>query len=596
MGIERLKEFWPEWKACGVLGAGAFGKVYKAVNDTAGFHVYSAIKVLSIPSNDAELDSLKSEGMTEQEIRNYFKSIADDFINEIKLMNTLKGAVNIVSVEDFIVAEKRGSIGWDIFIRMELLTSFKEYLAARTPTEADIVKLGIDIASALEVCEEKKIIHRDIKPANIFIDDYGNFKLGDFGIAKELEKTTCAVSSKGTFSYMAPEVAHGLRYDRSVDIYSLGLVLYNLLNNNRPPLVDTGKSDISYNERREANEKRLSGKPLPPPCNASQKLADIILVACAYEPSKRFKSASALKAALKTYQSGEKSSMPIKAREHKKKRAGLIVASALMLAFSITVAAVFPLLVNKSKNNQEKDVYNYLPNAQTKELPVDTEENKQSNETETNVAPEEPVIIIPPNVNIGNIVELGSYEQDDDFSNGSEAMYWRVIAKEGNRALLITDKAIDCKQYNAENASVTWEDCDLRKWLNGEFYESVFGTEEKAIIETSYLSNSGNAEKGVAGGNDTYDKVFLLSIDEVNRYLLTEGDKWCLPTNYAISNGAYVSDTYDGSCWWWLRSPGYVLTGAAVVSTYGTVNSTGRYVNGSDNCVRPAIWVSLEDQ
>jgi len=306
MGIERLNEFWPEWRVTDVLGSGAFGKVYKAVDEEAGFPVYSAIKVLSIPSSEAELDALESEGMTEAERRTYFKGIVDDFVNEIKLMNTLKGAHNIVAVEAFKIIEKSDTVGWDIFIRMELLHSFKEYLKLNTPTEEEIVKLGVDIAIALETCQQRNIIHRDIKPANIFIDDFGNFKLGDFGIAKELEKTTGAVSSKGTFSYMAPEVARGQRYDNTVDIYSLGLVMYNLLNNNRPPFVDPHKTDISYNDRKSANDRRLAGEPLPVPCNASPVLSDIILTACSYDPARRFKSASAFKNALKSYKNAPK--------------------------------------------------------------------------------------------------------------------------------------------------------------------------------------------------------------------------------------------------------------------------------------------------
>lgn len=171
------------------------------MDEEAGFPVYSAIKVLSIPSSDAELEAFLSEGMTESESRAYFKGIVDDFVNEIKLMSTLKGAANIVSVEAFKISQKPDSVGWDIYIRMELLTSFKEHLENRRMSEAEVVKMGIDIANALEICQSRNIIHRDIKPANIFIDGFGSFKLGDFGIAKELEKTTGAVSSKGILLY-----------------------------------------------------------------------------------------------------------------------------------------------------------------------------------------------------------------------------------------------------------------------------------------------------------------------------------------------------------------------------------------------------------
>ncbi|MBE6573110.1 MAG: hypothetical protein E7652_01815 [Ruminococcaceae bacterium] len=305
MGIERLKEFWPEWECGDILGKGSFGKVYKAVNHSSGVENHSAIKVISIPSDEAEYDALLSEGMSVSDTKEYFRDIVNDFINEIKVMVALKGAPNIVAVEDYKILESSERVGWDIFIRMELLHSFKELMAETELTKERIVKLGIDIASALEICQQKHIIHRDIKPANIFIDDFGNFKLGDFGIAKELEKTTGAASSKGTFSFMAPEVAHGQRYDNTVDIYSLGLVMYTLLNGNRAPFIPRD-GRVTYNDRKNANDRRLAGEPLPKIEGVSQTLNDIILTACSYDPAIRFKSASAFKNALKSYNNAPK--------------------------------------------------------------------------------------------------------------------------------------------------------------------------------------------------------------------------------------------------------------------------------------------------
>lgn len=298
MGIERLSEFWPEWKIEGMLGCGAYGKVYKAVRNELEFSVYSAIKVITIPSDNAEIDALRSEGMTIDDARRYFKEIAEDFVKEIKLMNILRGAPNIVYAEGFNILEHNDGVGCDIFIRMELLTSFKEHLERTDMSVGDVIDLGIDIASALEVCHSHNIIHRDIKPANIFITDFGNYKLGDFGIAKELEKTSGALSTKGTPGFMAPEVARGVRYDCTVDIYSLGLVMYFLLNNKRFPFIDSAKTEITYNDRRSSNERRLKGESLPAPCNSSGLLNEVILTACAYDPSRRFRNATAFKNAL----------------------------------------------------------------------------------------------------------------------------------------------------------------------------------------------------------------------------------------------------------------------------------------------------------
>ena len=167
-------------------------------------------------------------------------------------------------------------------------------------TEAEIVKLGIDICTALEVCSKKEIIHRDIKPENIFVNDFGDFKLGDFGIARKLEGQISNLSRKGTPNYMAPEVFNGKDYDARADIYSLGIVLYRYLNNNRLPFLETEEQIKSPVERDNASAKRLRGEKLPAPSNASAKMAEVVLRACAYNPNARFQDATQMKRALQS--------------------------------------------------------------------------------------------------------------------------------------------------------------------------------------------------------------------------------------------------------------------------------------------------------
>lgn len=321
MGIERLSEFWQDWSVDSVLGEGSYGKVYKIKKSGHGIDSVAALKVISVPSSDAELRTLMSEGMTEDDSKKYLNGIVSDFVNEIKLMEELKSAANIVTVEDYKVVEHNDGIGWDIFIRMELLTPFDLVMAKGILEEDEILKLGIDLCSALEACERHNIIHRDIKPANIFVSEYGDYKMGDFGVAKELEKTKGAMSSKGTYSYMAPEIMSGRKYDATVDIYSLGIVLYMLLNNNRLPFIDANASAITYDEKKLAIDRRMSGEALPAPFNASPELASIILTACEYDPSGRYASPTELKNALTNYRSKSRymSSMPSFMRKGKKK-------------------------------------------------------------------------------------------------------------------------------------------------------------------------------------------------------------------------------------------------------------------------------------
>lgn len=293
-----LSEVWPEWHVDKKLGRGSYGSVYRAVRRDSNVESFAAVKVISIPQDPSEIESLRCEGLDDQSTKAYFKSIVDDFVSEISLMESLKGIQNIVSVEDYKVVEKSGTIGWDIYIRMELLTPFIAFIRDRIMTERQVLALGIDICTALEICQKCNIIHRDIKPENIFINSFGHYKLGDFGIARKLENVTGVLSHKGTYNYMAPEVANNGRYDARVDTYSLGIMLYRLLNNNRLPFIDSQKQALSPNDRRLAVERRISGEPLPAPMGASLAMTDVILRACAFDPEDRFPTPTAMKAAL----------------------------------------------------------------------------------------------------------------------------------------------------------------------------------------------------------------------------------------------------------------------------------------------------------
>ncbi len=294
---EKIAQIWPEWEIEHQLGKGSYGEVYQAIRRD-GINDRAAIKVISIPSDSSELDSLRSEGASINDAKTFFRGIVNDFMNEIRLMNSLKGMQNIVSVEDYKVIERTEEIGWDIYIRMELLTPFNTYIREKQLTEKDVIQLGIHICTALEICSQRNIIHRDIKPENIFINNFGYYKLGDFGIARNLENTTGGMSQKGTLNYMAPEVANSSEYDARVDIYSLGIVLYRLLNQNRLPFIESEQQQFNPNERKLAMERRIRGEQFAPPCSASDFTAAIILKACAFNPNERFVNATEMKNAL----------------------------------------------------------------------------------------------------------------------------------------------------------------------------------------------------------------------------------------------------------------------------------------------------------
>lgn len=280
---------WPEWELIEKIGEGSFGKVYKAKRTERGRSFYSAIKIISIPASKGELDSVRSEMNNEQSTREYFRNLVEDCIQEIYTMEHFCGNSHVVSFEDFKVVEYLDEIGWDISIRMEYLTSFMDYCTGKELTEKEVIKLGCDLAMALIYCRKLNIIHRDVKPENIFVSRFGDFKLGDFGIAREQAHTMSNMSKKGTYSYMAPEIYKGEKYDSSIDIYSLGIVLYKLMNQNRLPFLSLDKQLITYRDKETALARRMAGEKKPAPVNASAAFSHIILKACAYEPGKRYR-------------------------------------------------------------------------------------------------------------------------------------------------------------------------------------------------------------------------------------------------------------------------------------------------------------------
>jgi len=291
-------DLWNGWTVDSLIGEGSFGKVYRVTRTEFGHTYESALKVIRIPQSRAELKTAKNEGMSEESVTSYFFEMVEDIVSEIALMSDLRGNSNIVSYEDHAVVELKDTFGWEIYIRMEMLTPLFDYLEKNTLTTADIIRMGTDLCRALEICQKRNIIHRDIKPENIFVSKQGYFKLGDFGIARQMEKTYSEMSKKGTYSYMAPEVYKGQPYNSTVDIYSLGIVLYRFLNNNRTPFLPPHPESIRYYDKQNANDLRMNGTPIPAPCCTNAKLADIVLKACAFDPKDRYASAEEMRNAL----------------------------------------------------------------------------------------------------------------------------------------------------------------------------------------------------------------------------------------------------------------------------------------------------------
>ena len=204
---------------------------------------------------------------------------------------------------------------------------------------------------------------------------------------------------------------------------------------------------------------------------------------------------------------------------------------------------------------------------------------------------------------VGSTIIFGSYEQDNNTSNGKEEIEWIVLAKDSNKLLVISKYALDCQRYNTVNIDITWETCSLRKWLNEDFLNKAFSKNEQLIIQNTNISADYNPSYSTPPGNNTIDKVFLLSVSEAYQYFNSDDARDCAPTMFAVSNG--MKDR-KSTCWWWLRSPGQQANYAAYISLGGIVIDMGNQVDRSSSrnsidgplfddggAIRPALWIDL---
>ena len=344
---DEIKEFWPQWRVIRQISKGAFGSVFEICKEEFGVIFRSALKVIRIYNDEAPetvllntpLDKIdyrlsgtkdifgRSQGALyesyskiNQKHENYVAnspkkpysfsdySLPESFKNEISILEALRGAPNVVTMED-VYYKQEGNTS-TLFVRMELLTSLIDYTKNKFLNEPEIIRIGSDICNALNYCEQKKIIHRDIKPGKLFIDEYGTCKVGDFGASKKLESVHLAqtMTGIGTISYMAPEIYYQRHYNNTVDIYALGLVLYQMLNWGRMPFMPLYPQEVTTADIDTSNYRRLHGDILPSIIaskenrsmnyEVTQKLDIVIRKACSYRSEERYQTALELKEAL----------------------------------------------------------------------------------------------------------------------------------------------------------------------------------------------------------------------------------------------------------------------------------------------------------
>ena len=630
MPDENRKPIWPSWETVRLIGRGSFGSVYEIERDMLGEKEKAALKVITIPENDSEIETLRDEGYDDASITGTFKEHLKRIVAEYALMRKLNGNTNVVNCDDVRYVQHDDGFGWNIYIKMELLTPMKKALGKEI-SDGQVIRLGEDVCRALTLCRSHSIVHRDIKPDNIFVSETGDYKLGDFGIAKTIEKTSGGTKI-GTYDYMAPEVYRGQAYGSAADIYSLGMVLYWLLNERRTPFLPLPPAIPSVTEKETSRIRRFDGEPLPAPAHGSEELKRIVLKACAYDPKDRYQSAEEMLRDLEAL--GGKAAEPMREppvtrpvaqepEEDGTKTVGAFGAD--------TPARPVPRSAESAEEKEDGgtgdvtvgafDRGNVPPPPQPKPKPKSklwpilvalaavavllfalVQTGVIPLPTQTAASTAAPIPTTGPNAKVGDYVSFGSYEQDNNTANGKEPIEWLVLAKEGNRVLLISRYALDCQPYNSSLSYTwerfTWETCTLRSWLNESFLHAAFTDEERAKIPSATVNADKNPTSYNADpGNDTTDQVFLLSITEAEKYFTSDDARKCAPTAYAIAMGAKTGkmNKTDGkdACWWWLRSPGYYSSYASFIKSGGSVYYNGYSVNYDCFAVRPALWVVL---
>ena len=199
---------------------------------------------------------------------------------------------------------------------------------------------------------------------------------------------------------------------------------------------------------------------------------------------------------------------------------------------------------------------------------------------------------------VGDTLIFGSYEQDNNPENGPERIEWVVLEIKEDSAQLISKYGLDTQQFHQKPyrehwKRVVWEDSDIRKWLNNDFYNKAFTSEEKEQILKTVVRNGLTKYSKIEGGSDTDDYVFLLSIEEAENLFDGNKERVCFATPYATAQGAWTE--YDKTCWWWLRSPGEPLEYAAHIFVNGEIHIYGNRLSGPGGSVRPSIWIRLHE-
>lgn len=596
------KNIWPGWELKRLIGVGSRAEVYEIEREIFGRTEQAALKIISVPKDVGELQRLRS-GCSEQEAEETLLEQKHIVINQYAMMRQMSGAANFVNCEDIRCLPHEGWPGWDICIKMELLTPLAAAVG-REFTEEDVIRLGTDLCRALSLCGRYGIVHRNLKPQNIFLSRNGEFKLGDFGLSGTSEGR---VTEGAAANFAAPEIVKREPYGRQADVCSLGLVMYWLLNERRLPFVPLPPAAPSAEEVEEAELRRVGGEELPAPKNGSGALQRIVLRACAADPARRYRDASDMLRELTELElrpadgapAGRSAETPAASAggtetTEKKSRGffGGLIGALLVIALIVAALAAGHFRIGQGEGGISP----------TGAPPRQSEAAAPA--AETGETPPDPAWM--ESFAVGDLVAFGSYEQDDNLNNGREAIRWIVVERDGTQLTLLSSRCIDACQFQSDGGKARWEDSGIRAWLNGDFIDSAFDETQRAALVEAEIDNPANPVSGVGEGDGTVDRVYLLSMEELERYFPTDPDAApdaegnpapnaaaaACSTPYALGRGAFQQEE-NKNTWWWLRTTGKDLEHAAYVYSTGLPAVNGGRLASTGGGLRPALRVDL---
>ena len=609
-----------------VLGQGGFGITYLGMDELHKKKV--AIKEFfpqGIVTRNIEYEDTVTVTLVGEK-ENYDKG-KERFLKEAQTMAMFSKDKGIVKALDFF------EINNTAYIVMEYLegVTLKQYLRENERIDAeDLVELLVPLIEALDEIHSQGLIHRDISPDNIMVLPDGRIKLMDFGAARDYtefgEKSLSIVLKPG---YAPPEQyqTHGVQGPWT-DIYALCATMYKCITGENPPdaidrLVDDHLKKISafgFTVSPQIEEAIIKGMSVAAK-DRYQNVGDFCEdLYGGYEErsvSEAEESQSQVEPETAEQSVEDKADMlKDEVPQEKYSTTEAVLENENLISEELSENAG----LTSEENEAEAGIESETSNAGNKvpEQILEKERDSTTPEKEglsDNRGKEETKKIQKKNkyflpiigmlillgitgffvynkseYKVGKTIEFGNYPQDKDGTE--KPIEWIVMKKEGNQVLLLSKYVLDVKPYNEEFEDVTWETSDIRQWLNNEFYTTAFNKTEKAKIQTSLTKNEDNSKYGTSGGNDTEDKVFLLSEKEAETLFSNDDERIAKVTGYAEKSGVYVNE--EKVAWWWLRSPGRYSSSAAVVGSDGWVYGDGSIVSGAYDGVRPALHLNLQ--